>query len=165
MMARCVLFLGWLLLLTANAAAQHTVFMVRHAERADTEGGAAPTMGTDPTLSAAGHARAAQLATLLKDADVRAIFVTEYKRTQETAAPLAKALGITPTIIPAKDTPALIEKLKAAPGRALVVGHSNSVPDVIKGMGVPAAPAIADAEYDNLFILTETRQLIRLRYR
>ena len=99
------------------------------------------------------------------DAGVQAIYVTEYKRTQETAAPLAKALGLTPIVVTAKDTPGLVEKLKAARSPVLVIGHSNSVPDVIKGLGVPTAPSIADPDYDNLFIVTETRQLIRLHFR
>jgi phosphohistidine phosphatase SixA len=148
--------------LNANALAQ-TVFLVRHAERADSESGATP--GTDPDLSASGRARAESLAGILKDAGIAAIFVTEYKRTQQTAAPLAKALGITPTIIIAKDTPALIVKLREIKGNALVVGHSNSVPSVITGLGAAPAPAIADPEYDNLFVVTDSRHLLRLRFR
>jgi phosphohistidine phosphatase SixA len=157
-----------LLLLIASSAtdalAQHSIFVVRHAERADTAGGAPAVSGADPDLSDAGHARAQSLAAMLKDARIAAIFVTEYKRTQQTAAPLAQALGLTPAIVPAKDTPGLVEKLRAVNGNALVVGHSNSVPDVITGLGVKGAPAIADAEYDNLFIVSAS-QLIQLRFR
>ena len=75
------------------AAAQHTVFLVRHAERADTTPGAARRWPTDPDLSDAGRARAESLAAALKDAKITAIYTTEFKRTQQTAAPLAKALG------------------------------------------------------------------------
>lgn len=153
------------LLISANAFAQSTVFLVRHAERADTAGGAPAMMASDPSLSDAGRARAASLAAMLKDGRITAIFVTEYKRTQETAAPLAKALGITPTVVPAKDTPGLVARVRAHKGNALVVGHSNSVPTVITEMGVKGAPAIADDEYDNLFIVTAPAQLIQLRFR
>jgi phosphohistidine phosphatase SixA len=153
-----------ILLLAGNVFAQN-IFLVRHAERADTANGGAPTMGSDPELSAAGHARAESLASMLKDAGISTIFVTEYKRTQQTAAPLAKALGLTPTVINAKDTPGLVTQLRQIKGNALVVGHSNSVPTVIAELGVKGAPAIEDDEYDNLFIVTQPRDLIQLRFR
>jgi phosphohistidine phosphatase SixA len=164
MLRRAGLLCVSLLLASATASAQSAVYLVRHAERADTVGGAAPKMGTDPSLSDVGRARAESLAGMLKDAQVTAIFVTEYKRTQETAAPLAKRLGLQPTVIPSKDTPGLVAKLRAATGNVLVVGHSNSVPDVIKGLGVAKVPAIADDEYDNLFIVTAPSTLIQLRF-
>ena len=155
-------------LLTASAAtAQGTIFLVRHAERADTVAGAPPSMASDPSLSEAGRARAASLATVLKDADIRAIFVTEFKRTQETAAPLAKALGITPMTMVSKDPSALIQQLKKISGNALVVGHSNTVPDMIKALGVGAPVVIGDNDYDNLFVVVpgQPARLVRLHYR
>jgi phosphohistidine phosphatase SixA len=151
------------LLLTASASAQ-SIFLVRHAERADTESGGKPVSGADPDLSRSGVARAESLARLLKDARITAIFVTEYKRTQQTAAPLAKVLGITPTVVIAKDIPALVARLREAKGTALVVGHSNSVPDVMKELGAADVPGIPDPEYDNLFVVTDSRQLLRLRF-
>ena len=122
-------------------------------------------MATDPNLSDSGRARAKSLAAILKDSRISAIFVTEYKRTQETAAPIAKALGITPRVIAAKDTPALLASVRNHNGNVLVVGHSNSIPDVITGMGVKDAPVIADDEYDNLFIVTLPAALIHLHFR
>jgi broad specificity phosphatase PhoE len=154
------------LLPAATAAAQSTVFVVRHAERAD--GGVTGTMmGNDPDLSEAGRARAESLAAMLKDAGITAIYTTEFKRTQQTAAPLAKALGITATAVSSKDTPALLEKIKAAAGNVLVVGHSNSVPDVVKGLGVISPVTIGDAEYDNLFVvrLGDKPAVIRLHFK
>lgn len=151
-------------LVSATAFAQPTVFVVRHAERADTAAGSAVAMDTDPSLSAAGRRRAELLAAMLKDAGITAIYVTEFKRTHETAAPLAKALGVTVTEIFSKDLAGLLARLKPGQGRVLVVGHSNSVPEVIKGLGVKTALAIADTEYDNLFIVTPQRDLIRLRF-
>ena len=167
-MRRSILFSFWLVVALAfPASAQQTVFLVRHAERADTQGGAPATMATDPDLSESGKARAEYLATALKDAGITAIFVTPFKRTQQTAEPLAKALGIQPTVVDSKDTPGLVEKVKAAGGNVLVVGHSNSVPGVISGLGVEAAPKIADTEYDNLFIVvrSEKPHLVRVRFR
>lgn len=164
MIRRCLLTLAAVTLLGSHAFAQN-IFLVRHAERADTTSGGPATMAADPDLSEAGRARAASLAAMLKDARISAIFVTEYKRTQQTAAPLAKALGLTPTVITSKDTPGLVAKLRETDGNALVVGHSNSVPDIITALGVKGAPSIADTEYDNLFIVGEPRRLIQLRFR
>jgi phosphohistidine phosphatase SixA len=153
--------------LVAPATTQSTVFLVRHAERADTSPGTSPTMAADPDLSEAGRARAESLASALKDAHITAIYATQFKRTQQTAAPLAKALGLTVKIVTSKDTADLVKQLKAAKGNVLVVGHSNSVPDVIKGLGVTTPVAIGDDEFDNMFLVTTGPQpsLLRLHYR
>ena len=153
--------------LATTASAQGTIFLVRHAERADTTSGAPPSMAADPSLSDAGHARAASLAAVLRDAGITAIFVTEYKRTQETTAPLAKALGITTTMIASKDTNALIARLRQTTGNALVVGHSNTVPEIAKALGVTAPIMIGDDDYDNLFLVTpgQPARLVHLHYR
>ena len=153
--------------LAASAAAQQTVFVVRHAERADTAAGAAPTMAADPELSDAGRARADSLAAALEDAEVVAIFATEFKRTQATAAPLAKALGLQVTTISSKEPAKLIQAVKSAGGNVLVVGHSNTVPAIVKDLGVAAPITVGDAEYDNLFVVTigATPSVLRLHYR
>src|SRR6266436_5548984 len=151
----CCLFLS---VLVAVAAAQSTIFIVRHGERADSS--------NDSDLSEAGRARAEALAKMLKDANITAIYTTEFKRTQQTAAPLAKALGITATTVPAKDTAALIAKLRGSNSNALVVGHGNTVPDLIKALGISEPINIAENDYDNLFavVLDQKTHLIRLHY-
>jgi broad specificity phosphatase PhoE len=159
-MKRFAFFLFLSALFISTAAAQSTIFIVRHAEKV--EGG-----GNDPDLSDAGRARAESLAHTLKDADISAIYVTELTRTQQTAAPLAKLRSIDPTIVPAKDSAALIATLRASTGNALVVGHSNTVPDLIKAFGIATPIQIADGDYDNLFVLVldEKPRLTRLHYR
>ena len=166
MMKRVILCAVMVLVTAATAAAQAPVFVVRHAERADA-GRAGGTMGNDPDLSDAGRARAQSLAAVLKDAGITAIFATEFKRTQQTAAPLASALGIPVTKVPARDTAALITKIKAATGAVLVVGHSDSVPDIVKALGVAARVTVGDAEFDNLFVVSRGRapSVIHLHYR
>lgn len=155
-----------LLALTAPATAQQVVFVVRHAERADTVQGGAPMMATDPDLSAAGKARAESLAMMLKDARIGAIYTTQYKRTKQTAEPLAKALGLTSVEVNSRDLAGVIEKLKSGEN-ALVVGHSNSVGAIIKGLGVTEPVALTDDDYDNLFIVVrgEKPTLVRLHFR
>lgn len=145
--------------LLSTATAQSTIFVVRHAEKADAT--------KDPDLSEAGRARAEALAKALRDAKIVAIYATEFKRTQQTAAPLAKALGITVTVLPAQDIAALIAKLRALKGNALVVGQGDTIPNVIKALGVSEPINIAGNDYDNLFavVLDKKPQLIRLHYR
>ena len=150
-----------------SPAGQPAVFLVRHAERADTAGGGTPMMATDPDLSDAGRARAESLAMILKNARITAIYTTEYKRTKQTAEPLAKQLGLVPVAIASRDLAGLVEQVKAARGNVLVVGHSNSVPNVIKALGVSEEVSIGDSDYDNLYVVTPgtAPQLLRLRYR
>jgi phosphohistidine phosphatase SixA len=156
-----------ILLATVQFSAAQTIVIVRHAERADAGTGGPVMMATDPELSDTGRARAEALAVALVDAGITAIFTTEYKRTQQTAAPLAKKLGITVETVSSKDPQGLVGKLKAAKGTVLVVGHSNTVPDVIKRLGVETPVTIGDADYDNLFIVTPgpPPSVLRLHYR
>jgi broad specificity phosphatase PhoE len=166
-MRQVVLSLLFVFGVAAQAAAQNTVFVVRHAERADAGSTASPMMATDPDLSEIGKARAESLAIALKDARITAILTTEYKRTQQTAAPLAKALGVQATTVSARDMPALIEKIKTASGNVLVVGHSNTVGDVISRLGITDAVKVGDNDYDNLFVLVRSEKpvLLRLHYK
>jgi 2,3-bisphosphoglycerate-dependent phosphoglycerate mutase len=147
MMKRLVLTLLLLGLFVSAAAAQSTIFVVRHAEKA-------PSSDKDPNLSEAGSKRADSLAKLLKDANISTIYATEFKRTQQTGAPLAKALGIELTIVPAKDTATLSAKLRDLHGNALVVGHGNTIPDLIKTLGIADPISISENDYDNLFVVT-----------
>jgi phosphohistidine phosphatase SixA len=151
---------------TAQAPAP-TIFLVRHAERADA-GKTNPTMtASDPDLSAAGHQRAKSLAAVLKDAGIKEIYATEFKRTQQTAAPAAAASGLTVKTVPGDDVAGLVAQLKAATGNVLVVGHSNTVPEIIKAVGVSTPITIGDTEFDNLFVVIpgSPARLVRLHYR
>lgn len=159
-MKRFILVLLLSGLFVSAVAAQSTIFIVRHAEKAESG-------GNDPDLSEAGRTRAESLANTLKDAGISAIFVTDLKRTQQTAAPLAKMFHLDPTIVPAKDSAALLAKLRSSTGNVLVVGHGNTIPDLIKGFGIATPISIEENDYDNLFVLVleEKPRLIRLHYR
>jgi broad specificity phosphatase PhoE len=149
------------LFVPAVAFAQKLVFVVRHAERAD----AGMQAQTDPPLSAAGEARAQKLAAMLADAGVKDIFATEFKRTQDTAKPLATKTGVAVEHVGSTDTAPLIAKIKSHPNDVvLVVGHSNTLPAILKALaGVDVA--IADDEYDNLFVVVPSiGMMTRIRY-
>jgi phosphohistidine phosphatase SixA len=152
-------------LLSVPALAQGTIFVVRHAERADAGTGGTTMMATDPNLSDAGRARAESLAAMLRDAKITTIYTTEYNRTKQTAEPLAKALGIQPTVVQSPDMKGLIEKVKAG-GNALVVGHSNTVGPILEALGVSEKITLGDSDYDNLFVVVpgEKPTLVRLHF-
>jgi broad specificity phosphatase PhoE len=154
-----LIFLLLLLVLVSAASAQPIVVIVRHAEKA-TNG------GKDPDLSAAGRARAEMLAHVLKDAGIKAIFTSEFKRTRETAAPTAISAGITSTVVLAKNTAALVEKLHQLNGNALVVGHGNTIPDLIRALGIETPINIPENDYTELFVvvLGDKPELLRLHY-
>jgi phosphohistidine phosphatase SixA len=137
-----------------------TVFLVRHAEKAD---GA----GQDPPLTEAGKQRAEALARLLQNAGVKGIYTSQYQRTRLTAEPLAKRLGVTVVAVPLGVKPSnprevseesvreLTKKVEAhAGGAVLIVGHSNSVPDVIRMLGGDSVPKIDESRFDDLFVVT-----------
>jgi phosphohistidine phosphatase SixA len=151
---------------TGVAAQSPIIFIVRHAERADSHNGSSMSLPNDPGLSDAGRARAEALSTLLKDAGITAIYATEYQRTQQTAAPLVRIAGVRVSIVPGKETASLVTKLKQEPGHVLVIAHSNTIPEILKGLGVMTPVTIGESDYDNLFVVinTATPQWIRLHY-
>lgn len=141
-------------------AASTTVILVRHAERAPGDG--------DVPLSARGLERAAALARLLIDTDIRAIMTSEMIRTQQTAAPVAKQKQLKPEILPANKLDAIVERVQAMKGGTmLVVHHSNTVPALVEKLG-GKTPPIGDVEFDRLILLTlppgGVPSVITLRY-
>jgi phosphohistidine phosphatase SixA len=154
-LALCIL----VLVFVSVASAQPVVVIVRHGEKA-------ANGGSDPDLSSAGRARADALSRILKDSGIVAIFTTEFKRTQETAAPTATSTHVTPTVVAAKDTASLVAKLHQVSGNALVVGHGDTIPNIIKALGISVPINIPDADYSELLIVTlgDKPQLFRLHY-
>jgi len=158
-MKHLALILSIPLLLVTYANAAPVVFIVRHAEKATTG-------GKDPDLSVEGQKRADVLAQILKDSKITAVFVSEFKRTQETAAPTARAAQVSPTVVPANDIAAVVGKLRALNGNALVVGHGNTIPDLLRALGIATPVTISEDDYTEIFALLvgDAPQLVRLHY-
>jgi broad specificity phosphatase PhoE len=137
----------------AAAADGVVVIAVRHAETDRAS-------GADPGLSDAGRRRAEELALMLTDTGISAIYVSDTKRAQQTAEPLAKARGLTPTVLPGKDLEGLARAVRAtSPGRTvLVVGHSNTVPALVRRLGGEDVAPMADDEYDRIFAVVLSRE-------
>jgi phosphohistidine phosphatase SixA len=143
------LALIFLLSVVAAQAQSGSIFLVRHAEKASAD--------RDTALSDVGFKRAECLANALRDVQIKSAFVTEFKRTQQTAEPEVKQAGITATIVPAADTAQTIALAKktSATGNVLIVGHSNTIPQIAQSLASEAKPnPMADAEYDRLTIIT-----------
>jgi len=155
-------------LLTAVAVHAQSIFIVRHAEKASNE--------RDTVLSDAGFKRADCLARTLRDAQIKSGFVTEFKRTQQTAELELKQAGVTATVVAAADgtQTAALAKKAAAIGNVLIVGHSNTVPQIVQSLigeskpGQAPAPNMSDSEYDRLTIVQlsgdATPQVTTLHY-
>lgn len=153
MTVRTLLSAGLLLLSGLAVAMPSQVIVVRHAERA-----AEPK--DDPALSPEGVARAELLAVTLASANVQTIITTHYRRTRETAAPLARQLGLTPVAVPVRrgEQPAHIQEVLAevrkASGVVLVVGHSNTVAALVAGLSSSTPVALCETTFANLFVTT-----------
>ncbi len=126
----------------ANDASNFII--VRHAEKVLDE-------SADPALTATGEIRAQAIAGWLADSDVVAVYSTETRRTRQTAAPTAQAHGLPVTAYDGEEpATALAARLRRAhpAGTVLVVGHSNTAPDIAAALcGCDVAPMSED-EYD-----------------
>ena len=62
-------------------------------------------------------------------------------------------------VYPANDVDPLVASILAdhRGQKVLVVGHSNTVPDIIEAAGGPSLPDIDGREFDNLFFFTVCR--------
>ena len=99
------------------------IFIVRHCEKA--------MESTDnPNLAEEGKKRAEHLAEILKNTGIEAVYSTNYKRTMQTAEPLATVLKITPTAYEPREA-VFGEMLRKSGKKVLVVGHSNTVPELL----------------------------------
>jgi len=126
-----------------------TLMVVRHADR----------LGSQDALNASGQVRAQELVHVGQKAGIVAIYRSDTDRSRDTAAPLAAALGLTPVAYPAADVTTLVNGIFADhPGETVfVVGHSDTVPQILAAAGGPTLPAIDPTEFDNLFVLTACR--------
>ena len=137
-----------------------TVFLVRHAEKA-----AEPK--DDPPLLESGVARSKALARILGDAGIRAVYTSQYLRTKQTAAPIAAKLGIVSATVNLATNPmkqgevskASYDELtgmihRRAGENALIVGHSNTVPETIRALGADTLLTIRPEDFDDLFVVT-----------
>jgi broad specificity phosphatase PhoE len=122
-----------------------TVVLIRHADVVQP-----PLTGDDP-LTPAGQARAVALCDLLQDAGVGAIYTSDRLRTKQTAAPLAARRGLTPVVWTGTSAGLAADLLAHHRGSTvLVVGHSNTVPEIAAALGRTWPGVIGPTSFDNL---------------
>lgn len=143
---RCILYV--LLPVFFLSCKTTSYFIVRHAERETA------AMGGDVPLSAAGKERAQSLRDLLASRHIQHIYTTDYARTRATAQPLADALQLPINKYDPRDT-SFIRLLKGLKGNVLVVGHSNTVDDIVNGLtGERTITSdLPDSQYGDLFVV------------
>lgn len=123
------------------------VFLVRHAEKA--EGG---EHAGDPPLSRTGERRARELARVLSPVGVTHVHSTDFRRTRDTARPLADALDLEILAYDPRQLSVLADRFRSTPGRHLVVGHSNTTAELVELLGGESGAPIDEArEYDRLY--------------
>jgi broad specificity phosphatase PhoE len=129
------------------------VYVVRHAEKITSSDSIGKMMANDPPLSEAGKVRALVLKNELTDKHIGHIYSTNTIRARSTAAPLSQAIKINIELYGNIDS--LISAIKSGKGNVLVVGHSNTVDDIVNKLcgQVKIASDLKDGEYDNLFIV------------
>ncbi|PYS68626.1 MAG: hypothetical protein DMF69_19610 [Acidobacteria bacterium] len=141
-----------------------TIILVRHAEKK------IEPNNPDPDLTTEGGARAQEIARMFGDAGINAIYATQFKRTQQTVKPLSDRIGVAPTILDAKQTDELINRLLTnhRGQTVFIAGHNNTVPALVSALSGETYGVIPESEYDNLYVVTIYRfgkaKVLKMKY-
>jgi phosphohistidine phosphatase SixA len=164
--------LGWLFVAAASSCSvAHTntkgpeadavavFYVVRHAEKE----AQVPNMSTDVPLSASGRARAEALKERLRHEKISAVYSTQTIRTKSTATPFSELAGLDIQIYDHRDT-AMLSRWKKGSGNTLIVGHSNTVDDIVNFLaGKTLLQDLPDSAYGDLFILVKKGNNVALQ--
>ncbi|MBO9683483.1 MAG: histidine phosphatase family protein [Flavisolibacter sp.] len=150
-MYKSLLFVAIVFLLSCKTT---TYYIVRHAEKESSTTMPGNVMTSDVPLSDEGRQRAEALKDLLRGENIKYIFSTNYIRTKSTAQPLAEAFNVHIEIYDPKDA-SFVSRLKSLDGNALIVGHSNTVDDLVNELAgkKEISGDLPDSEYGDLFIV------------
>ncbi len=119
------------------------IYLVRHAEKL--------AQPDDPGLSDEGHARAERLAELMAERDIEEIYSTDYRRTLETAEPVARKLGLQVRLYDPSRLQAFADSIAGKSQRILVIGHSNTTPELAELLGAEPGQSMDESEYGRLY--------------
>jgi phosphohistidine phosphatase SixA len=132
------------------------IYIVRHAEKESVPDDAPEAERKDPPLSQAGQLRAMGLAEDVPVREIKAVYVTDTKRSRDTASAVLALNGVKPIIYPAHDIGELVRRIKKRRGQSvLVVGHSNTIPPLLEELGVEG-PEVSEDQYGDLWVVTLT---------
>jgi broad specificity phosphatase PhoE len=142
---KSILFIAMVVVL-ASCSSAHYCYIVRHAEKLDNT--------PYSVLSPAGHQRAVLLKDSLLHKKIDIIFATTFKRTQETAQPLATALNKEMSIYRNNAVDSIAAVVKGLSKKnILMVGHSGNIPGIVEAITGQKVNPIAEPEYDNMYII------------
>lgn len=143
--------------------------IVRHAEKA-------PAPANDPVLSDIGIARAGALDRMLGARPIQDVVVSHLQRTRLTAAPFIARTNAVVHVVPigaagtAAHIQAVADTVRAiarsrGQGGILVVGHSNTVTQIVAALGASEPPPLCDSQYSQVFrVALDARTLTRSTY-
>ena len=144
----CLYFLVALALcLPVQADTVYTVYLIRHAEKSKTP-------QDDPVLTPQGVHRAGHVADMLAATKIKKVYSSPYQRTRQTAQPVAERHQVNIIDYDPRQLPILAEKLKKAGENALVVGHSNTTPQLLNILTGLNYPDMSHTDYDTVFQVT-----------
>jgi len=138
------------------SASTTTLIVIRHAEATRSP----DKPDKDPPLSLAGELRAARLADVFASSAGKlaldGVVVSAFRRSQDTARPLANALGI-PVIVESSADPAVISRRALGEfrgGRVLIVGHADTVPAIVGALTGDQIPPMAETDFGTLYVVS-----------
>ncbi|WP_417320717.1 histidine phosphatase family protein [Emcibacter sp.] len=133
------------------AWSDQTIYLIRHAEKIS-DGSA------DPPLSTAGRQRAEWYARYFAGKELSAIYSTDLKRTRETAGPTARATGLEIKYYSPRNLPDFAREISSASGPVLVVGHSNTTPNLAGFLTNREIAELHDGQYDRIFVVSINKE-------
>ena len=120
------------------------IYVVRHLEKEDT--------ALDPALTTDGHRRADGLAQMLSESGIERIYSTMYRRGVGTALPLARRLTLPVEFYQPDQGDALVSDVLNLRQNALIIGHSNTVADLVGAFG-GETEELSEDRYGDVFQL------------
>jgi phosphohistidine phosphatase SixA len=134
----------------------YTLYLIRHAEKQSDQ-------GRDPELTTAGEHRSQRLATWFQDKDIEDIWSSDYKRTRGTAKPLVDSSGLDLHIYDPRDLASLSSQLVQSKHNAVIVGHSNTTPELARALCACDIDDMDESEYDRLIVISVVDDKTRVK--
>ena len=153
-LAALLLFLSAACATDGGGRAAPSWYVMRHLQKAE---------GTDPPLSNLGRQNADLLARLLREKPPRAIYASATRRARETAQPTAARYRLAIKEYDPRDTPGLIARVREEKGPVLIVGHSNTVPQIVKALSGRDIGEMEEGDYGTLFQIRRDGSFVRTR--
>lgn len=141
----CLIFALTSCMTVVTRQAGPDVYVVRHLHT--------PKDVKDPDLTPLGRDYALRLRDWLAQKPPTAIFVSNTKRAKQTAAPTAERYRVIPIVYDPSDTKGLLASIRQQRGTVLVVGHSNTVPDIVAGLGGERPTPLSHEDFGEVWYL------------